>query len=258
MATTIHPTAVVAAGAEIGDEVQVGPYCVIGGSVRIGAGTELKSHVNIEGPTTIGSGCTIWSFASLGTLTQDLKYKGGKPGVIIGDNTTIREYATINTATFDGDNTVVGNECHLMAYSHVAHDCLVGDGVIMANAATLAGHVVVEDRAIIGGLVGVHQFVRVGMMSIVGGCSKVVKDVPPYMMADGNPLKVPGLNLIGLKRRGLSADAIKQLKSAYKILYKRDLTVSEAAAAMLAELEHTVEIKYLAAFIGKCERGITR
>lgn len=253
----IHPTAIIDPDAELAEGVSVGPYCVIGKQVSIGEGTRLISHVCIEGPTTIGSCCTIHPFACIGFISQDLKYKGGAPGVIIGDNNTIREYVTINTATFDGDNTILGNRCHIMAYCHVAHDCTVGDEVIMANAATLAGHVTVEHQAIIGGLCGIHQFVHVGRLSIMGGCSKAVKDVPPFMTADGNPLEIRGINAIGLKRHGIDRENITTLKNAFKILYHQDFSVSQAVEKMKAELENTPELTHLYAFIERSERGLT-
>jgi UDP-N-acetylglucosamine acyltransferase len=253
----IHSTAIIDSDAELAEGVSVGPYCVIGKQVSIGKGTRLISHVCIEGPTTIGSCCTIHPFASIGFISQDLKYKGGAPGVIIGDNNTIREYVTINTATFDGDNTLLGNRCHIMAYCHVAHDCTVGDEVIMANAATLAGHVTVEHQAIIGGLCGIHQFVHVGRQSIMGGCSKAVKDVPPFMTADGNPLEIRGINSIGLKRHGIDRENITKLKNAFKILYHQDFSVSQAVEKMKAELENTPELTHLYAFIERSERGLT-
>lgn len=253
----IHPTAIVDTQAVIGKDVFIGPYCVITGPVHIGDGTRLISHVCIDGNTRIGNNNTVYPFASIGFITQDLKYKGGNPGVVIGDGNTIREYVTVNTATFDGEDTIVGNNCHIMAYCHIAHDCIVGDEVIMANAATLAGHVIVEQQSIIGGLCGVHQFVRVGRLSIMGGCSKAVKDVPPFMMTDGNPLEVHGLNIVGLKRRGIPRNSIHALKDAYKIMYRQELPVSEAVEKVKAELEITPEITHLIDFIEKTERGLT-
>jgi UDP-N-acetylglucosamine acyltransferase len=254
----IHSTAVVAAGAVIAEAAEVGPYCIVGPHVRIGAGTKLLSHVHVDGHTTIGSGCTIWPFASIGTQTQDLKYKGGAPRVEIGDNNTIREYVTINAATNDGDATRVGSGCHIMATAHIAHDCVVGNKVIIANAGTLAGHVIVEDQVIIGGLTGVHQFARLGRLCIVGGCSKVVMDIPPFMMADGNPLGVHTINSVGLKRAGVGDAAQQQLKKAYKIIYRKNLTTAKALEEMSATLESGPEVEHLIAFLRSSERGITR
>lgn len=254
----IDPRSVVHPSARLAEDVVVGPFCVIGPDVEIGPGTILKSHVNVDGRTRIGSACTIWPFASIGTQTQDLKFQGGSPGVAIGDGTTLREYVTVNAATADGVDTIVGQRCHIMAYSHVAHDCIVGDEVIMANAATLAGHVIVEDQAIIGGLVGVHQFVRVGRLSITGGCAKIVQDVPPFMTADGNPLAIRGINKIGLERRGVPPETVKALKEAYRLLYRRKLGIKDMITEMKASLPDSPELLHLETFVLNSERGITR
>lgn len=255
---SIHPTAIVDPKAEIGANVEIGPYSIVGPQVCIGRGTRLISHVNVDGNTAIGERCTVYPFASLGTKTQDLKYKGGNPGVVIGDNTTIREYVTVNAATYDGDYTRIGNRCFIMAYAHVAHDCDVRDEVIMANCATLAGHIVVEEQAIIGGLTAVHQFVRLGHLSIMGGCSKVIKDVPPYMMADGHPLEVKGLNSVGLKRHNVPPEHRKILKQVYRILYRQELTTAQADERIKKEVEPIDEVEDILAFIEKTDRGITK
>jgi len=254
----IHPTAIVDSAASIGDNVSIGPYSVVGPNVVLGAGTCLHSHVNIDGNTELGEDCTVYPFASIGTKTQDLKFKGGNPGVKIGANTTIREYVTVNAATYDGDFTRVGSGCLLMAYAHVAHDCIVDDEVIMANCATLAGHIHVEEKTIIGGLTAVHQFVRLGRMSIMGGCSKVIKDVPPYMMADGHPLEVKGLNSVGLKRRNVAPEHRKILKEVYRILYRQDLTTRDAVKKIESEIERIPEVVHILEFIDGSERGITK
>ena len=256
--TSIHPTAIVEPGAELGDNVDVGPYCHIGPEVSLGAGSKLHSHVVLTGKTSIGEQCEIFPFAVLGGKTQDLKYKGGAPGVKIGHHSTFREYSTVNAATSDGDFTVVGNHCHIMAYVHIAHDCIVGNEVIMANAATLAGHVEIEDQAIIGGLCGIHQFVKVGRMAILGGCSKAVKDIPPFMTADGTPLEIRGLNKIALDRKGISTDVQKQLKEAYKVLYREHLSVSQGLDRIKEHLDPSPELAYLLNFCANSERGITR
>lgn len=254
----IHPSAIVAAGAEIGAEVEIGPFCTVGPHVVLGAGTRLISHAVVDGWTWLGEGCTVFPFASVGLQTQDLKFKGGAPRTEIGAHTTIREAVTIHAATFDGDATRVGSHCHIMAYAHIAHDCVVGDRVIMANAATLAGHVIVEDRAILGGLAAVHQFVRVGRLSITGGCTKVTQDVPPYMMADGNPVKVPTINSVGLKRAEVSEASQRALKLAHRFLYRQDLLTGKAVEAIERELEQTPEIRHLLEFIRASERGIIK
>ena len=258
MGVTIHPLAVVQPGAELGEDVSIGPFCLVGPNARLGDRVTLRSHVSVDGHATLGAGCEVWPFASVGGKTQDLKYKGGAPRLAVGENTVIRECATLNCATFDDGETRVGSKCLIMAYCHVAHDCIVGDRVIMANNATLAGHIVVEDDAIIGGLTGVHQFVRIGRMSILGGYTKAVKDVPPYMMADGDPLKVYGLNKIGLERHGVSAETQQALKEAYKIVFRSDLTVAKALERIEAELAPAPEIRNFVDFIRKSERVISR
>ena len=258
MGVSIHPLAVVQPGAELGVDVNVGPFCQVGANVRLGDRTVLRSHVNVEGHTTLGAGCEIWPFASVGGKTQDLKYHGGAPRLVVGDETVIRECATLNCATFDGGETRVGSKCLIMAYCHVAHDCIVGDRVIMANNATLAGHVLVEDDAMIGGLAGVHQFVRVGRMSILGAFTKAVKDVPPYMMADGDPLKVYGLNKVRLERCGVSVEAQQALKEAYKIVFRTELTVVKALERIETELAPLPEVRNFVEFIRKSERGISK
>jgi len=257
-AASVDPRAVVHPEARLAEDVVVGPFCTVGPQVTLGPGTVLKAHVHVEGHTEIGAGCTLWPFCSVGTQSQDLKFSGGNPGVKIGDDTTLREYVTVNAATADGDLTVVGNRCHIMAYSHVAHDCIVGDEVIMANAATLAGHVTVEDQAIIGGLSGVHQFVVVGRLAIIGGCSKVVQDVPPFMMADGNPLQIRGINKIGLDRHGVPKETQRALVEAYRLLYRKKLGAKEMAAVCRDTLARSAELDHLARFVEQSQRGITR
>ena len=258
MAVSIHPLAVVAPGAELGADVTIGPFCAVGPNVRLGDGVVLRSHVSVDGHATLGAGCEVWPFASVGGKTQDLKYKGGAPRLVVGEQTVIRECATLNCATFDGGETRVGSKCLIMAYCHVAHDCIVGDRVIMANNATLAGHVIIEDAAILGGMAGIHQFVRIGRMSILGGVTKAVKDVPPYMMADGDPLKVYGPNKVGLERHGVSPEAQMLLKQAYKIVYRMDLTTAKALERIEAELAPVPEIRNFVEFIRKSERGISK
>lgn len=250
--SVVHPDA------RIGENVQIGPFCTVGPDVILGDATVLTSHVNVDGFTEIGESCMIWPFASVGSRSQDLKFTGGKPGVKIGSGTTLREYVTVNAATFDGDFTVVGDRCHIMAYSHVAHDCRLGNEVIMANAATLAGHVVVEDQAIIGGLSGVHQFVTIGKLSITGGCSKVVQDIPPFMTADGNPLQVRGINKIGLERHGAPRETIRVLLDAYRLLYRKKMGAREMVAHSREHLARIPELEHLEHFVENSQRGISR
>ena len=254
----IHETAIVADGAKIADDAIIGPYCTVSALAEIGSGTELISHVVVAGKTSIGSGCRISPFAVLGGQTQDLKFKGGHPGVKIGNNTVIREYVTVNAATNDGEYTTVGDNCLIMAYSHIAHCCQIGNHVIIANACQIAGHVVIEDMATVEGLVGIVQFLRVGTMAFVGGMSKISKDLPPYMIAHGDPLEVRGFNKIGMERRGVDEAGRKAVKEAYRILYRQDAPVSQALDKIETELEQTPEIKHLLEFCRASEKGITR
>ena len=254
----IHSTAVIEEGAEVGDECMIGPYCVIGPDVILGSGCKLHSHVVIDGKTEIGEGNEFYPFCSIGLKTQDLKWDGGVSGTQIGSNNTFREYVTIHSATGDGDVTVIGSHNNLLAYTHVAHDCRLGDHIIMSNVGTLAGHVIVEDRAIIGGLAAVHQFCRIGTMSIIGGCSKVVQDIPPYMMADGNPAVTRALNKEGLKRNEVAEEAQKALKQAHRILFRENLTMANAVEKAKAEVSACSELEHLLDFIQSSERGIAK
>ena len=254
----IHETAIIGDGAQIADGAIIGPYCTVSAQAVIGSGTELRSHVVIEGNTTLGEGNHVSPFAVLGGRTQDLKFKGGDPGVKIGNNNTIREYVTINAATNDGDCTTVGDECHILAYSHIAHCCRIGNGVVIVNACQIAGHVVIEDMATIEGSVGIVQFMRVGSMSYIGAMSKVTKDVPPFMIAHGDPIQIRSFNRIGMERRGIDEAGRKSVKEAYRILYRLDLPMVQALEKIEAELDQTPEIKYLLEFCRASEKGITR
>lgn len=254
----VHATAIVADGAKIGNNVSIGPYSVIGPEVKIGDGADIRSHAVIEGCTSIGSECTIFSFACLGSQTQDLKFRGGHSHVSIGARTTIREYVTVNAGTHEGEHTQVGEGCHIMAYSHIAHACRVGNDVIMANGATLAGDVLVEDQAVIGGLSGVHQFCRIGKLCMVGGCTKIVKDLPPFMIVDGNPAAVRGVNSIGLERRGVAQQDRKYVKEAYRLLYRQNLSTREALDAIAREIPANDSVSHLVSFVEGSERGILK
>ncbi|MFC1467697.1 acyl-ACP--UDP-N-acetylglucosamine O-acyltransferase [Verrucomicrobiota bacterium] len=258
MSAQIHSTAIINDGAVIGENVKIGPYCVIGSDVTIGDGTELYSHVVVDGYTFIGNDCKLHPFARIGGQTQDLKFKGGKPGVKVGDRTVIREYVTVNAATNDGEFTTVGSDCLIMAYCHVAHCCQVGNRVIMANLAQLSGHVVVEDMATIEGSVGVVQFCRVGTMAFIGGGSLIRKDVPPYMIGVGSPLEIRSTNKIGMERRGVSEESRKQLKEAFRLLYRKELSVTQALEQIESTLDQTEEVKHLVEFIKNSQTGITR
>lgn len=256
--TTVHPAAVVDPAAQLGDGVVVGPFCVIGPNVTVGAGTRLMSHVVLDGHTRIGERCTLFPFASIGTQTQDLKFRGGKTFVEIGNETTLREYVTVNSGTSEGEVTRVGSNCHIMAYAHIAHACRVGNNVIMANGSTLAGEVVVEDRTTLGGMVGVHQFVRVGTMAMVGGLTKLTQDCMPYMLVDGNPAAVHGINRVGLQRRNVSEESQRALKQAYRLLCRENLTVSDALQRIESEVEKSPEVEHLLAFVRASERGVIK
>ena len=259
--TNIHPTAVIDAGACLGGDVTVGPYCVIGDGVELGDRCVLHSHVTLGGPATIGAENEFYPHCAVGGRSQDLKYEGEPTYLTIGSGNTFREFVTVNRGTSPGDATSIGNNGHFLAYSHIAHDCVVGDGVIFSNNGTLAGHVMVADNAILGGLSAIHQFCRVGRHAITGGCSKIVQDVPPFMIADGNPAQVRGVNSVGLQRHGFSEEHIRALKGAYKAIYRRDLTVNEA----IGELKELYSgegpdypVNELIAFLETSQRGIIR
>lgn len=255
----IHSTAIIDPKAEIETGVEIGPYSVIGADVRIGSGTRVGSHVVIQGPTTIGRNNRVFHFCSLGEAPQDKKYNGEPTALEIGDGNTIREYCTINRGTAqDVGVTRIGNDNWIMAYVHIAHDCQIGSHTILANAVTLAGHVHVEDYAILGGATLVHQFCRLGAHIIVGGGSRLRQDVPPYIMADGSEVKPHGLNVEGLKRRGFSAETITHLKRAYKTIYKSGLTLEEAKQQLTEQREACAEVGLFLDFLEASTRGIIR
>jgi len=255
---SIHPTAIVHPKAQIGSDCTIGPYCVIGENVVLGPSNYLHSHVVIDGYTKIGQRNEFFPFACIGLKTQDLKWKGGNPCSEIGDFNTFREHVTVHCATCDGETTMVGSKNHILAYSHIAHNVVLGNNVIMSNVATLAGHVTVEDYAVIGGLAAIHQFCRIGKMSIIGGCSKVVQDVPPFMLADGNPAQTRTINKVGMDRNGVSEEAQAALKQAYKILFRERLTISNALAKIESDLPQLPEVKHLVEFARKSERGLSK
>src|SRR5277367_1487649 len=254
----IHKSAVVHPKSQIGADCEIGPYCVIGENVELGDGCKLHSHVVIDGRTQLGQGNEIYPFASIGLKTQDLKWKGGVTRTAIGDHNTFREYVTIHSATGDGEVTRVGSNNHILAYCHIAHNVTLGNHVIMSNVATLAGHVTVEDHAVVGGLAAVHQFCRIGKMAIIGGCSKVVQDVPPFMLADGNPAETRTINKVGMERNGVSEEAQAALRAAYKILFREGLTIPNALAKIEKELAQSPEIQHLIQFVRGSERGISK
>jgi UDP-N-acetylglucosamine acyltransferase len=253
----IHSSAIIHPKAQISSGCEVGPYCVIGEHVTLGENCKLHSHVVIDGHTTLGKNNEIFPFASLGLRTQDLKYQGGITRLEIGDRNNIRECATIHSATADGEATVIGSDNNILAGSHIGHNVVMGNRVIVSMAA-LAGHVVVEDFALVGGLSAVHQFCRIGRMSMIAGCSKVVQDVPPFMIVDGNPAETRMVNKIGMERNGISDEAQTALRQAYKILFREELSIPNALAKIEKELPQLPEVGHLVQFVRASERGITK
>lgn len=250
-----HPTAIIDPAARIGAGVHIGPYCIIGADVEIGDDCWLQHHVTLIGPTKIGKNNRFFAYGSIGQQSQDLKYKSEPTYLKIGDGNTFREFCTINRATAAGDKTVIGNNNLFLAYCHVAHDCIVGNHCIFSNNGTLAGHVIVEDHVIIGGLTAIHQFCRIGRHAITGGCTKVTQDIPPFTTVDGNPGRARGLNLTGLKRSGFSEAQIKAIQAAYRMLYRKGLNTSQAVTA-IREKPMTDEVKALVTFVEATQRGI--
>lgn len=254
----VHPTAVVHPKAKLADDVDIGPYCIIGEHVSIGRGTRLVAHVYVDGWTEIGARCQLHPFASIGSPPQHMLYQGEPTRVVIGDDNVLREYVTVNRGTVQGGGvTVLGHHNFLMAYVHVAHDCHVGSHVIMANAASLAGHIEIGDHAIIGGLVGIHQYVRVGPYAMIGGCSAVGRDVPPFMRAAGGyRARLYGVNSIGLRRQGFSSPRISALKETYELLFRSGHRLAEAAKIVRARFPESEDILTLVAFVEGSKRGV--
>lgn len=254
--SSIHPTAIIEEGAKIGKGVTVEPYAIVKANVALEDNVVIKSHAYIDGFTTIGEGTVVYPSASIGTKTQDLKYRGEKTFVKIGKNCEIREFATINSSCQENNVVQVGDNCLIMAYCHVAHNCVVGNHVIMSNNATLAGHVTVEDYAIIGGMTPIHQYVRIGKYAMVGGMSRVTHDIPPYTIGAGIPFKFGGLNIIGLKRNNFSLKTRQELAKAFKMIYRLDLNIEEALYRIENELEQIPEILHLLEFCRSSKRGL--
>jgi len=254
----IHPTAIIHPKAQVGANCEIGPCCVIGEHVVLGDGCKLHSHVVIDGHTRLGKENEIFPFASIGLRTQDLKWKGGLTRTEIGDRNTIREGVTIHSATSDGNATIIGSQNLLLIHVHIAHDCVLGNQIIMSGYVGLAGHVVVEDQVVMGGYAGVHQFCRIGRLAMLGGSSKVVQDVPPFMMAEGQPAETRTINKIGLERSGFSEATIAALKQCYKILFREGLTISNALVKIEKEVSIAPEVQHLLDFIRSSERGISK
>ena len=254
----IHPTAIIHPKAQIGAGCEVGPFCVIGEHVVLGDKCKLHSHAVVDGHTRLGQGNEVFPFASLGLKTQDLKWKGGITRLEIGDHNVFREGVTVHCATNDGEATVVGSHNLFLIQAHVAHDCILGNHIIMSGYAGLAGHCVVEDHAVFAGYVAVHQFCRIGKLSMIGGCSKIVQDVPPFMIVDGNPGETRTINKVGLERHGIVEEAQSALKLAYKIIFREALTITDALLKIERELPSVPEIQHLVQFIRASERGICK
>ncbi len=256
MSAAIHPTAIISPTAHLGSDVTVGPYTVIEDNVAIGDGTWIASHARISRFTTLGAQCRVFSFASVGGDPQDLKFKGEETTLEVGDRCTIREYVTLNRGTMDSGKTIIGSDCLFMANAHVGHDCRIGNRAILANSVALGGHVHLGDWVIIGGLTPVHQFCKIGDHAMIGGGFRVVKDVPPYVLAGQDPLVFEGLNSVGLRRRGMTREAMDTLDRAFELLYRSNLNVSQAVARIKEDLPLTAEVQNLLGFIASSKRGI--
>lgn len=257
MSARIHPTAIVDKKADVASDAEIGPFAIVGPHCVVGPGSVVEAHATLQEHVKLGSKVVIGIGSVLGGKPQDLKFRGEVTTVEIGDNTTIREYVTINRGTSQSFKTTVGAGCFIMSYSHLAHDCHVGDGVIMSNATQLAGHVTVENYVIISGVCAVHQFAKIGRHAFIGGMSRVQKDVPPFVKAVGSPIKLYGLNTIGLQRRGFSEEVISELKRAYRLFFRSELNVSQALERAAAELKPYDEVKALIAFVETSGRGVT-
>ena len=257
MSGLIHPTAIIEAGAQLGEGVAIGAYAYVGNKAVIGTDTVLHHHANVEGRTTIGQKCEIFPFACVGTKTHDLKFKGGEPGLIVGDRNVFREYVSVHGATNDADYTRMGNDNVMLAYSHIAHDCVVGDHLVMSAQSALAGHVLVEDYVNIGWGTGVHQFCRIGAQAMLGGMSKIVQDVPPYVIADGNPAIARSINKVGLERNGFTPERLEAIKQAFRIIYRAGHNRTQALERLREhKLSASEEFRHFLSFAGKSERGL--
>jgi UDP-N-acetylglucosamine acyltransferase len=256
MTTTIHPTALVSSSASIGSGVRIGPFAIVGDSCEIADGCVIEARASLERNVRLAPNVVIGVGSVIGGDPQDLKFKGEETWVEIGEGSRVREYATINRGTSQSFKTTVGKGCFIMSYVHLAHDCHVGDGVIISNGTQLAGHVTVEDRATLSGLVAVHQFAKIGRHAFIGGCSRVAKDVPPYLKAVGNPVKLYGLNSVGLQRSGFSEEAVRELKRAYRLFFRSELNVSQAMERARSELQPMPEVDHFLWFFEDSQRGV--
>ena len=257
MAATIHPTAIVETGAELGPDVEIGAHAFVGRSVVLGAGTRLHHHASVEGNTVMGAACEVFPYACIGGKTQDLKFKGGNPGLRIGDRNVFREYVTVHCATNDGEFTRVGSDNVLLAACHVAHDCVLGNHIVMSNGALVAGHVVIEDRVVIGGYGGIHQFCRLGAFAMLSATAKLVHDLPPFFIADGTPAEIRAINRVGLERNGFTPQQLDRVKLIYRILYREGLNRTQALEKLARHADaETDEFRRVLAFAQSSERGL--
>lgn len=255
----IHPTAVVAPGAQLGRGVEIGPFCFVGPKVQLGDNVKLASHVTIENRTTIGARSVIYQFATIGVVPQDLKFHGEDAELIVGEENSIRQYANISIGSESGGGiTKIGRRNLLMVYTHVAHDCQIGDNIVLVNGVSLGGHVIIQDRAFVGGHSAVHQFCRIGTRVMIGGGSMVVQDVPPYCMVQGDRAAPVGLNVVGLRRAGYSAESLRDLKAMYRMLYSENLTVDDAIKKIETDIDSSEERRIFVEFLRSSERGVCR
>jgi UDP-N-acetylglucosamine acyltransferase len=257
MAATIHPTAIIETGAELGPDVEIGAHAFVGRSVVLGAGTRLHHHASVEGNTVMGAACEVFPYACIGGKTQDLKFKGGNPGLRIGERNVFREYVTVHCATNDGEFTRVGSDNVLLAACHVAHDCVLGNHIVMSNGALVAGHVVIEDRVVIGGYGGIHQFCRLGAFAMLSATAKLVHDLPPFFIADGTPAEIRAINRVGLERNGFTPQQLDRVKLIYRILYREGLNRTQALEKLARHVDaETDEFRRMLAFAQSSERGL--
>lgn len=258
MSSLIHPTAIVESGAQLGADVEIGAYGFVGAGVTLGAGTKLHHHASVEGTTVLGERCEIFPYACIGGKTQDLKFKGGAPGLRIGDRNVFREYVTVHCATNDGDFTRIGSDNTLLGACHVAHDCVLGDHIVMSNGAMLAGHVIIEDHVVIAGYGGIHQFCRVGAYAMLSATAKLVQDLPPFFIADGAPAVVRAFNKVGLERNGFTAERLDRVKQIFRIFYRDGLNRTQALERLAGHPQAaSAEFQRVLTFAKSSERGLT-
>ncbi len=257
MDVRIHPTAIIEPGAQLGRGVEVGAYAYVGGAVTLGDGTRLHHHASVEGNTVVGKACEVFPHACVGTKTQDLKYKGGNPGLRVGDRNVFREYVSVHCATNDGDFTRIGSDNTILAYSHIAHDCVLGSHIVISNSNSIAGHVIVEDNVTFGGVAGVHQFCRIGAYAMISAYAKVVQDIPPFFIADGQPAVIRALNRVGLERKGFDAAQLERVKLIHRILYRDGLNRTQALEKLGAHADAgSAEFARVITFAQQSERGL--